>query len=287
MEFIKGYMDNMQYRHALNDLTQEIFGFTFEDWYTAGYFEGEYIPYSYIENGQIISNASANIMKMMQNGKKKLYIQIGTVATRPEFRHSGLASELIRKIISEYEPHVDGFYLFANVSALDFYEKLGFNRLDQWRYCSNIKPTYKVIDPFQKAGEELLGRYRHMLQNGVIMTRFDQQNRVSLQLFYTGNMEDVYYHSKLDCFAVMHMEDRVLHLDSIISSKKISMSDILQHISQQYDTLVLGFTPDKEDADCCIVQPYDGEDDYRLFYMGSSLEEISTEKLYFPVMSHA
>ena len=51
MEFIKGYMDSAQYRHALNDLTQAIFGFSFEDWYTAGYFEGEYIPYSYIVNG--------------------------------------------------------------------------------------------------------------------------------------------------------------------------------------------------------------------------------------------
>ena len=45
MEFIKGYMDSAQYRHALNDLTQAIFGFSFETWYTAGYFEGEYIPY--------------------------------------------------------------------------------------------------------------------------------------------------------------------------------------------------------------------------------------------------
>ena len=49
MEFIKGYMDRGEYREKLCEMTQLIFGFTFDDWYNGGHFEGEYIPYSYLE----------------------------------------------------------------------------------------------------------------------------------------------------------------------------------------------------------------------------------------------
>ena len=32
----------------------------FESWVTGGYFEGDYIPYSFIEDGKIVFNVSAN-----------------------------------------------------------------------------------------------------------------------------------------------------------------------------------------------------------------------------------
>ena len=287
MEFIKGYMDIAQYRHALNDLTQAIFGFSFETWYTAGYFEGEYIPYSYIENGEIVSNASVNIMKMVQNGQEKYYIQIGTVATRPEYRNKSLASNLIKKIICDYESIADGFYLFANIHAVDFYMKQGFQRLDQWQYSKKLLNEQNIADPFEKAGENLQERYRHLLRNGKLNTKLDQCNKAALQLFYTGKMEDVYYHSGLDCFAVMHKQEMVLHLDSIISAAKIPITEILKRVPLEYDTVVLGFTPEAEDAIEFTAQQFDGEDNYRFCYMGASLKEIADDRLYFPVMTHA
>lgn len=285
MEFLKGYMDNIQYRHALNDLTQEIYSFSFEDWYISGYYEGDYIPYSYMKNGEIISNASANIMKMVQNGREKLYIQIGTVMTRPEYRNRGLAGTLISMIIDDYKSLADGFYLYANLNALGFYERQGFCRLDQWRYSQKITSLENVTEPFEKAGDRLLARYRYLLHNAAVNHKLDQRNRAALQLFYTGKMENVYYHNKLDCFAVMHADDRILYLDSVISSVKIPLSDILKHVPMQYDTVVLGFTPEA-DTEGFTAQKYDGEDDYRFYYMGNSLEEIAEEKLFFPVMSH-
>ena len=57
---IKDYMKNEILRHGLNELTRNTFGFDFEGWVTGGYFEGDYIPYSYEENGKVIANASAN-----------------------------------------------------------------------------------------------------------------------------------------------------------------------------------------------------------------------------------
>ena len=77
MELICDYMRDETLRHALNELTVKTFGFDFEGWVTGGYFEGDYIPYSFIEDGKIIANVSANRMQFLQNGVMKNYIQLG------------------------------------------------------------------------------------------------------------------------------------------------------------------------------------------------------------------
>ena len=63
----------------------------FESWVTGGYFEGDYIPYSFMEEGKIIANVSANKMTFLQNGVERNYIQIGTVMTDEAYRRQGLA----------------------------------------------------------------------------------------------------------------------------------------------------------------------------------------------------
>ena len=47
MRLVKDYMNNDTMRHALNELTEKTFGFNFESWVTNGYFEGDYISYSW------------------------------------------------------------------------------------------------------------------------------------------------------------------------------------------------------------------------------------------------
>lgn len=91
-----------------------------------GYFEGDYIPYSFEVDGKIISNVSVNRMHFVLNGEKRYYIQIGTVMTASKCRNQGLARKLMDLIIEEYEDKCDGIYLFGDLSALDFYRKMGF-----------------------------------------------------------------------------------------------------------------------------------------------------------------
>ncbi|WP_461883491.1 hypothetical protein [Fusicatenibacter sp.] len=40
-------------------------------------------------------------------------------------------------------------------------------------------------------------------------------------------------------------------------------------------------------ADLFDAEPYDGAEDYRLFYLGDTLKSIEQEKLYFPEFPHA
>ena len=134
MELVSNYMRDDTLRHALNDLTKKTFGFDFESWVTGGYFEGDYIPYSFIEDGTIISNVSANRMTFLQNGVEKNYIQIGTVMTDKTYRRQGLAKKLMDHVVKQYKDSCDGFYLFANLDAVDFYDKCGFSKETEYRY---------------------------------------------------------------------------------------------------------------------------------------------------------
>ena len=156
MELVSDYMHDDTLRHALNELTRKTFCFDFKSWVMGGYFEGDYTPYSFMENGKIVSNVSANRMTFLQNGVEKHYIQIGTVMTDENYRKQGLAKKLIEHVIKQYENECDGFYLFANLSAVDFYDKCGFSKEMEYRYAvkeefCGKKPTGEIFMPVNTA----------------------------------------------------------------------------------------------------------------------------------------
>ena len=126
MELVYDYIRNDALRHQLNALTRKTFGFDFEKWVANGYYEGDYIPYSFVENGKMLSNVSANRTRFLQNGVERNYIQIGTVMTDEVHRNKGLARRLIEYVVAEYKDKCGGIYLFANLEALGFYRKTGF-----------------------------------------------------------------------------------------------------------------------------------------------------------------
>ncbi len=296
MNFVKDYMLDEELRHELNDLTLETFGFSFEGWVTGGYFEGDYIPYSYEKEGQLIANISANRMKFLQNGEEKNYIQLGTVMTKEAYRNQGLAADLLKQVIAEYEGKCDGIYLYGNLDALGFYDKQGFVRGMQYRYY--LKDDAKALfleksanlqstDYFYPVGENHKERYQEAVRKSAVNSAFEQLNKFGLQMFYTADMEQIYYCETLDCFIAMEKQENTLFLQSIICTRRITLEEILSHIQEKYDTLILEFTPKKEDEVWFGCEAYDGEDDYRFFYLGEELKSIEGQKLYFPTFSHA
>ena len=187
MELISNYMRDDDLRHALNDLTQKTFCFNFEGWVTGGYFEGDYIPYSFIEDGKILANVSANRMQFMQNGVVKNYIQLGTVMTDEAYRRQGLAAKLIKHVVETYEKNCDGIYLFGNLEALGFYRKMGFKEGLQYT-CSvkkeflpnAAKQGFAPVDPEDQAMKE---KYMDSVRNSTVNSSLEQMNKFGLQLF--------------------------------------------------------------------------------------------------------
>lgn len=290
MRFIKDYFSDDTLRQELNELTRRTFHFDFEEWYHNHYIGG-YIPYSYEEEGRLLSNASANIMKFMHHGKLKTYIQIGTVMTAKDCRNKGYARELITKIIEDYQGQVDGIYLFANLKALEFYKNIGFQEGLQYRYTLkqnvHIHKSDKLFEKVNCIDTDIRHHYMNTVREADVNAEFDQMNRYGLQMFYTANLEQVYYTKELDCFICFEMDDNVLYLNSIIGKSPVSLKAVLERIPVDYQKLVLGFTPCLDDQELFDAEVYDGEADYRFFYIGDDLQSIEKDKLYFPEYSHA
>lgn len=292
MELVSDYMRDDTLRHALNDLTRKTFGFDFEDWVTGGYFEGDYIPYSFIENGKIISNVSANRMTFLQNGVDRNYIQIGTVMTDEAYRRHGLAKKLMDHVVKQYKDGCDGFYLFANPDAVDFYNKCSFSKETEYRYsvknefCMG-KSAGEIFMPVNTADEQMKQKYMDMVRRSAVNSSLEQLNKFGLQMFYSADMENVYYAKDMDCFIVAEMEENTLLLQSVICENHVTLLEVLQRVRGEYHNCQLGFTPALKDMDICVAEQYDGADDYRLFYLGEQLKSIENEKLYFPKLSHA
>lgn len=290
MEMISNYMRDEKSRHMLNDLTQKTFGFDFEGWVTNGYFEGEYIPYSLVEEGKMLSNVSANRMRFLQNGEEKYYIQIGTVMTDEDHRKQGLASKLIKHVIAEYENECDGIYLFGNLDAVGFYEKMGFKTINEYKY--SVKEEFlgrdnskEAFQPLSELDDGMKNHYMDMVRNCLDASSFAQTNKFGLQMFYTGEFYNVFYAKDIDCFIVLEQEDGTI-LQSVLCKENVPLSEVLKRIDLP-NGCALGFTPRKEDMDICSSEKYDGADDYRLFYIGKEIESIERERLYFPELSHA
>ena len=291
MEIIRDYMKDETCRHMLNELTGKVFGFEFESWVTQGYFEGDYIPFSFVDEGKIVSNVSANRMKFLQNGSVRNYIQIGTVMTDPDYRKQGLAAKLMKRAIEEYEQDCDGIYLFGDLSATEFYRKLGFQILNQYRYFvkdefCHFEKREGTFRPIKYLDDGIKKKYLELVRNSVCHSSLEQVNKFGLQMFYTSGFDTVYYDDDIECFIVLEQGEPFV-LQSVLCRKKVALTDILHRMDLEDHTCRLGFTPIDDDMEICFSEPYDGGEDYRLFYRGKGLESIERDKLYFPDLSHA
>lgn len=311
MRLIRDYMQDAAARAALGALTQAAFGFDFEAWAARGFCaRGAYVPYSFEEDGRILSNVSVNRMEFCLNGEKRRWLQLGTVATREDMRGRGLARRLVEIALADSMDGCDGVYIFANPEAAGFYEKCGFTRGIEYRSfpraeaylntdarlssmrergdsCAEARlDTGARFVPVNPGDERALTAYQRAVHETKPYAALWQENGFGLAMFYTMNAENAYYCPALDAHAVV--EDG--SLNAVFARNMPLLRAVLAALaaSENVETpTVIGFTPRPEDADACVREPWDGGDDYRLYGRGRVLEEIAANRLCFPALLHA
>lgn len=276
---ISNYMKMDLFRHGLNSLSQKTFGLSFEEWYQNGYCQDQYIPYSFEKNGEIIANASANIMNFTLYGKPISWIQIGTVETAKPYQNQGLASALIHTIMEDYK-EVDGIYLFANDKARPFYEKLGFRVGQEYQYYKDItvsgKRTFRPVEEAERP------RYLEYVMRSAGQSPLAMHN-FGLTAFWTASLEEVWYSSELDCYVAAEIKEDVIYIKDVIALKQIMPEEIAAHFGASNCRVVTGYTPMQRDG--WQVQKYK-EEDTTFMYMGN-VDFVEKEMMMFPVFSHA
>lgn len=118
-------------------------GCTFSAWGARGGWVDGYDVFAVVVDDQIISTVGRQSMKYVINGEVRNGYQIGAVATRADRRNRGLARLLINKVLDELVAPSQPVILFANPSALDFYQQFGFRRLAQARFVgqADVRPA--------------------------------------------------------------------------------------------------------------------------------------------------
>ncbi|WP_313182896.1 GNAT family N-acetyltransferase [Lacrimispora sp.] len=274
-------------RHSYNRLAEKTFGLSFEDFYQNGYWTDKYIPYSLIDDGKVIANASVNIIKSRYNGKEKRCIQLGTVMTDPDYRNQGLSRYLIERILSEWKEKCDTMYLFANDSVLDFYPKFGFVKAVEYQCSSPITPTkgcIRKLDMSRAIDRALLKGYYSKSNPYSALTMED--NYELLMFYCTSLMKDcVYFLEDFDAVIIASNKNEILTCYDIFSNGGHALIDMVSRVAEsQIHTVVFGFTPAEHgDFHSQILE----EEDTTLFVLKGKNHWFVNHQVMFPVLSHA
>lgn len=245
---IKGFKHNDQLRKSFNELTQKIYGFDFEDWYQRGYWGEFYKPYSLLDGYKIVANVSVSIMDCMVLGQPKIYIQIGTVMTDPEYRNNGLSRCLVEKIIEEWKNNCDMFFLFANDSVVNFYPKFGFTTANEYQHSKAVEIDNEVIiaEKLNMSLESNVKLVEEKVSKAILMSKLTTLNNLSLIMFYcTSFMSDsVYYIKEHDAIVIAETQGTTLHLMDVFATSELDLDTVIDSTAtKDIKRVVLGFTP--------------------------------------------
>lgn len=314
IQFVKGYQENLALRTSFNELAEKTFGLNFEAWYRAGFWGGDYIPFSAVEGSRVIANVSVNHMRFLKDGQPRFYLQLGTVMTDEEYRGRGLSRRLMEWIFKEYKGRADGIYLFANDSVLDFYPRFGFQVAKEYQYYKRYSGSAKdamteaVKSPdgkgtgnrsFTMAGFQSNIRkvclefpedwkaFAKKIQDYHTQGTFTLDNLGLLMFYASGPFKDsIYYIEELDVYAIAEIERDALILYDIYGKQETDPEEVAFYLNGdgRLKELVLGFTPkDTEGYQCREYK----EEDTTVFVRGQELESPAGEKKMFPLLSYA
>ena len=282
---IKNYRKNDKLRISFNTLAKETFGLDFEPWYHSGFWNEKYIPYSVLCEGRIISNVSVNLIDCEYAGRKKRYIQLGTVMTDKKYRHKGYIRMLMEEIRRDYSG-CDGFFLYANDSVCDFYPKFDFEKAEEYRFRAEIHTSSSpsAIPVSMQTSDDwthFLKEKKQRKSSGVLNLDTDD-----LLMFYlTQFMKDhVFYIPSPNCYVIAEADNDILTVYDIFSEQPVDIISVCSCFGAGIKSVDFAFTPD----DTHHLEKYlYREDDSTFFILGEGLKQDMKHIGAFPAVAHA
>lgn len=284
------YQTDEKKRFEFNDMTEKEWGFDFENFYQSGYWKNNCCIYSIFYKEEIVSHTTVTLFEVIVASEKKVWAQIGTVMTKKHFRKQGLSRYLMQRIQQDFNDKIEGMFLFANNSVLDFYPKFGLIPVNEFQAGKKIH--YKQSSFHVKQLEMDHENNRKLLETYIEHARpnsFFNLKNLDLTFFYCyaypdfGFKNAVFHIEALDTIAIAQIEENVLHLLYVFKLRNVDMNDIIHALSNPEITeVVYGFTPQDNDV---TFTPYK-EEDLTLF-VSKELESLfKKHQLMIPLLAH-
>jgi len=262
--------NNPSYEALLDDLIQEVFGFSFEPWFEYELWDNRYESYSIIECGKMLSNVNIYKFELVVNGKKTSAIRFGAVATRENERGRGHSRRLMEHVLSLYPDTLA--YLSANESVIDFYPQFGFKQVQTYKpeisYEINNADTVAVnCDIDDKIVEQAI-QNRSIFSNMV-----DCRNSQPIQYFHLimAYEENIYHLPNCDVIVLATQTGDRLFLADVIAAHPVTFDEIAKELPfDGINTVEFGFCPDWLDvsptwqAACMTADPFFIKGDWQL-----------------------
>lgn len=285
--------DNPAVRTSFDQLAQQTFDISFEEWHKGGWWQENYQPHLLLRDGKAAANLSVNRIDCQINGVRRRLLQLGTVMTAPEERGQGLCRFLMEEVLRRYLDSCDGIYLYANDSVLDFYPKFGFEQREEYQHSLRLQGgrgqavRLSMDDP--KQAELFLSAVR----TAVPMEQAGLLHPESLLMFYcTGPMkEQVYWLPEQQTALVMEQEGEALQIAQMFCPKVMPAEEIAALAAAPSVRQVrFGFTPlDCTKLECSIYKEEDTTFFWHSthpFWLGEAGAQGETGRM-LPILSHA
>ena len=281
----KNYRNNDALRASFNRLAEKTFGLNFENWYQNGFWKDNYIPYSVVIDGEVVSNVSVNACNMNYKGKIVKLIQLGTIMTDNDHRGKGYARVLMEEVIKDYDGKVDGIYLFANDSVLEFYPKFGFKEAKEYQYTKEVTISDECkAQNISLKGKDDFDRAIKILDTNEQNAQLYMVGNSGLYMFYLSQFmtENLFYIEECGSYAIAEMEDDTLILHTIIGNGAVD--EVIRAFGSKIKKVVLCFTP-KDTGGFEKTELH--EEDTTFFVQGKFFEDNQNEEFIMQAITHA
>lgn len=289
-QYISNIKDQEALRKSFFNLARSTFGLSFLPWYHEGGWGTDYIPHVLADGQTVAANVSVNKMTFLHRGKRRQWIQLGTVMTHPDYRGNGLGRFLMEKILSVYK-NSEAVYLFANDTVLDYYPKFGFQPSREF-HCTFPLPELPVPLASVRKLDISDQRDRAMLldyyQKGNPYSVFSMTENQGLLLFHCLNFlrDSIYYSAAYDMIVLAEFEGRTIVCHDLYGpGSAVPLNQVLCTVSMgRSETAALCFMPENTAGMDCV--PW-REEDTTLFFLDTGRQPFDREQLLFPTVSHA
>lgn len=260
----------------------EVFpGVDFRRWGALGGWTADYDVLALLEADRIVGTIGRTQMPLIVDGRERVALQLGAVATCADHRGRGVARMLMEEVLVEADRRAMPVFLFANPSVLDFYPRFGFRRVVQSRFGAEAT-IVPAAGRAQRFRIDDLGERRRLAE---LCARaaptgggFDTRSYYSVLLWHLCNRPlTAHWLEPEEAFAVTALEGDRLVLHDIVAARAFDLAAALPAlVPRAVESVEFGFEPS---ARWPAARPL-GPDDALLFVRG--VDDLPAGPFRFP-----
>ncbi len=254
MDFLSAYADNPSDRERLYPLFETVFDIPaslLQDFSARGYWDPTYRPYTFLDGGQAIANASYFALPLVVQGASITVAALQSVMTHPQWRGRGLMTQLMVRLLDDIDRRYDAALLFTENPSL--YEKYGFETTPEVLFTAPVQPVplnpphclYR-IDPFsEQIGALIANLWSHHTPISREFAPRQYSSSFHLNIYTTFWQERLHYAPSLDALLIFEVSGQTLILYDVIASNLPTMEHILRTVGAPVTRIETHFNPDQ------------------------------------------